>query len=306
MTDPGHPTAPAIDSYLPTDARDGLARQAGAAPEWRSWLTLLETALAEADREPWRQVDLRFAPARPADAPLLEGARIQVDARAAARFTAELLRAAISQPADSPPAPLSGTGSLHPLRLIDAGLRQDDDALLHLAEQAGLPDGVAAAIAHFAILPLLLEAGRRAKPAVPPDWTAGYCPVCAGWPTLVELRGLERRRVLRCGRCATGWERDTLHCPFCDERDHRRQGALVPDQEAELLRIETCETCKGYVKAITTLRPKPAWALPLEDLRTLPLELTAMERGFRRPERPAWALTIGIGARPDVPAGGGR
>lgn len=303
MTDPGNRTAPAIGTYLPTDARDALAHQRDVAPEWRSWLTLLETALTEADREPWRRVDLRFAAARPVDAPLLEGARVHVDGPATARFIVALVRAVATDP---PAAARSPADALDPLRLIDAGLRQDDDALLDLAGQAGLPEGVPGAIAHFAVLPLLLEAGRRAIPAIPPGWTAGYCPVCAGWPTLVELRGLERRRVLRCGRCATAWERDTLHCPFCGERDHRHQGALAPDQEAELVRLETCDTCKGYVKTITTLRSKPAWALPLEDLRTLPLELAAMERGYRRPEQPGWVLTLGVAVRPDVAAGGGR
>ncbi len=304
MIDPRNHTAPVKSTqHLPPEAREALARQAEAAPEWRAWLTLLEMALAEADREPWRNGDIRFAAARPSDAPLLEGARIHVDASAAARLATGLLRAATGQQGDGPDRLPDG---LQPLRLLDAGLRQDEDGLRGLAESAGLPEGTLGTIAHFAGLPLLLEAGRRALPALPSDWRAGYCPVCAGWPTLVELRGLERRRVLRCGRCAAGWERDTLHCPFCGERDHRRQGSLVPDQEAELVRVETCETCHGYVKSITTLRPKPSWALPLEDLRTLPLELMATERGFRRPDRSAWPLTLGVAAAADVVAGGGR
>jgi FdhE protein len=110
----------------------------------------------------------------------------------------------------------------------------------------------------------------------------------------VELRGLERRRVMRCGRCAAAWEREVLHCAFCGERDHRRQGMVTAADEEHRVRVETCASCGGYLKGLTTLRPLPAWALPLEDLRTLPLELTVLERGFRRPTTPGWMATLAV------------
>lgn len=297
MTDRRHSTEPPAPSFLPPDARAALIRQGESTPEWKPWLGLLETALRHADDDAWRGVDLRFAAARPADAPLLEGARVLVDRPATDRLVADLLRCAL--PPDGMPS-----FDPHGQRLIEAALRQDLTIFASggSAEQ-GAPS-VLSAIAHFAVMPLLLEAARRAVPAIPPDWGAGYCPVCAGWPTLIEMRGLERRRVLRCGRCATGWGRDVLHCAFCGERDHRRQGSLLPDDEAELLRLEVCRACNGYVKVITTLRPKAPWAIALDDLRTLPLEWTALERGYRRPERPAWVLSSAVAERTDVAAGG--
>lgn len=297
MTHHGHSTGPTTASFLPPDARAALNRQGESTPEWRPWLGLLETALRHADDDAWRRVDLRFAAARPAQAPLLEGARVLVDRRATERLVADLLGSA--QRPDVRPRI-----DPHPQRLLEAGLHQDVASL----DPGGAADGgdppVPSALAHFAVMPLLLEAARRAVPAIPPDWGAGYCPVCAGWPTLVEMRGLERRRLLRCGRCATAWARDVLHCVFCGERDHRRQASLLPDDAAELLRLEVCDACQGYVKVITTLRPKEPWAIALDDLRTLPLEWTALERGYRRPERPAWTLSVGVAARTDVAAGG--
>lgn len=307
MTHRPHNYDPVNGPSLPPDAAPAFARQAERTPEWRPWLRLLETALRHADHDAWRGGDVRFAAARPAMAPLLEGARMLVDRQAAADLVADLFRAAAHPTEASADLDQAGVdrAGLDPLLILEAGLRQDRTILVRDGAPGDAEHALPGAIAHFAAMPLLLEAARRAVPAIPPAWSQGYCPVCAAWPTLVEMRGLERRRVLRCGRCATGWERDVLHCAFCGERDHRRQGSLVPDDEAELLRLEVCDACKGYVKVITTLRPKPPWLLALDDLRTLPLEWTALERGYRRPERPGWNLSARMGSHSDVAAGGG-
>jgi FdhE protein len=294
MTNP-HRTGIA-DAAWSEDARQAIREQAESTPESQPWLALLEMALEAADQESWRGTHVQLAARKPADAPVLEGARITVAGPATDALVSSLLETIeVSAAGGRGPDPgprLPGCSPLDPLQLIGAGIRQDRPALDRLAASAGLDGGVLATVAHFAALPLLLAAGRQSVDRVPSEWRAGYCPICAGWPTLVELRGLERRRVLRCGRCAAGWERDVLHCPFCGERDHRRQGALVPRDRGELLRVETCASCHGYVKSVTTLRPRPLWALPLEDLRTLELELGALERGFRRPDRPAWPLDV--------------
>jgi FdhE protein len=285
---------------LSDEARAALREQSDRAPEWRPWLGLLEVALDQADREGWRTADIRFSTTRQVDAPLLEGASIQVDPSTVADAYAALMAAA-----DAAAGPRTDSGAdagpADPLAMLGAGVRQDEAATSHLAGRAGLPAAFVATVSHFCAVPLLLEAARRAERAIPEGWRAGYCPVCGGWPTLAELRGLERRRVLRCGRCAAGWAREVLHCTFCGERDHRRQGALVPEEGGELVRIETCDTCGGYMKALTTLRPTPPWALPLEDLRTLPLELKAVERGFSRPGRPGWSLSVDIVPDKEMP-----
>jgi FdhE protein len=298
MTDHRQDSRPPRPTSLPPDAAAALREQAASTPEWAPWLRLLEAALRHADLQAWHDADVQIASARPVEAPLLEGARVRVDGPAAARLVSDLLRGAgVDAAPGSVPAP-------DPLAVVDAGLRQDGDALARLMAPSDPGRPVPSAVAHFAALPLLLEAAGRAASMIPRGWTPGYCPVCAAWPTLVELRGLERRRVLRCGRCATGWERDVLHCAFCGERDHRRQGSLVPDQEAELVRVEVCHSCHGYLKSVTTLRPRAVWAMALDDLRTLSLDLAALERGYRRPERPAWPLSLAALERTDVAAGG--
>lgn len=283
------PTPPSRATvHLPPEAADAFRDQAAATPDGAPWLRLLEAVLRAADEPAWREADIRFAAGRPADAPLLEGARLLVDARAADALAAALLDGSGAH-----------TRALDPIALLAAGL--DPTGADRAAAQTGLPPDAAATVAQLMSRPILLEAARRAAPAVPPDWQNGYCPLCGDWPAVVEQRGLERRRVLRCGRCATGWHRPVLRCPFCDERDHRRQGSLVPDEGGELVRVETCDSCLGYLRSTTTLRARPPWALWLDDLRTLPLELAALDRGFRRPERAAWTLEVGVSPRGGTP-----
>jgi FdhE protein len=305
-----HPTIAAGPAWSGA-ARQAIRDQAHSTPEWRVWLGLLEIALTAAARDVWRGMGVQLAAGRPAGAPVLEGARITPPGAATDALVADLLLSVAPGDAGNGRPESRATGGLRSvdsLELLGCGVRHDRPGIDRLAAMAGVAGGVLATVAHFATLPVLLEAGRRAAERVPPDWRAGYCPVCAAWPTLVELRGLERRRVLRCGRCATGWQRDVLHCPFCGERDHRRQGALVPEEGGELLRMETCGSCHGYLKAVTTLRPGPFWVLPLEDLRTLELELSAIARGFRRPDRPAWPLRLALTPDGDgpVPTSRGR
>jgi FdhE protein len=119
-------------------------------------------------------------------------------------------------------------------------------------------------------------------------------PVCGGWPTVAESRGLERARRLRCGRCGGDWAYPALRCPFCANDDHERLGSLVPEGQAEARRVETCSVCQGYVKQVATLR---AWAgdeVALADLASVDLDLAALEHGFARPETAAWSLAVRV------------
>jgi FdhE protein len=288
-----HPYSPALSRVDDPALRGELTALADANPEWHPWLALLERTLAALDEPVWHDAELRIAAARPADAPLLAGARLALPAGHAEAWLCALLGAV--EPGGEP-AP--ATAGLDAVALLAAGLRQDVAAGAALAREAGAEEGFVAAVANCMALPPLHASARRLASTLPEGWREGYCPLCAGWPALAELRGLERRRVLRCGRCATAWERAVLHCVFCGERDHRRQGALVPDGAEELVRVETCSGCQGYLKALTALRPLPAWALPLEDLRTVELDLVALEKGFRRPPPPPLDLALEI-----VPAG---
>ena len=162
-------------------------------------------------------------------------------------------------------------------------MRQDSWELAAAADRAGVEQGSLTSVAHLAALPLLQSCGRLLADQVPRHWPHGYCPICASWPILAERRGLDRSRRLRCGRCGVEWEVEWLFCVYCSEREHEQLGSLVPDDTGETLKVETCASCRGYLKSIATLQAIPPFELFLRDLETVELDLIALERGYGRP-----------------------
>jgi len=252
-----------------------------ATPESDAWLTLLETALAESeDGAVWEAAVPSPAPERPVKAPLLAHTRITLDARATRGWVRRLLTLALPGEARK----------VDEIALLDAALSHDDEALDALARAGGADPSVLRVAGQMALLPLLQACARRLAPDVPAAWWEGYCPVCGAWPAVAEYTGLERKRQLRCGRCGAGWAIPLLRCVYCDETHHDNLGYLTPEAGEQSRKIEVCNTCKGYLKAVTTVRPLAPWAILVDDLTTVPLDIAALERGYRRPERPGYAL----------------
>ena len=80
--------------------------------------------------------------------------------------------------------------------------------------------------------------------------------------------------------------------------DSQRLGVLRPRQHGTTGQIDTCTTCKGYVKSHFTLQALPTYAVILEDLVTVPLDIAALDGGYARPERPGYALASRLAASP--------
>lgn len=252
--------------------RSALIRQQN--PESERWLRLVEAAFAEADEsEAWADAELTVASERPVHAPLLHQSQIAVRQRALHRWVRKVLDLATAD------------ASLEPVELVEAAVCQDDSRLETPALRV---------VAQMTALPLLQTCGRALAAQLPASWSEGYCPACGAWPTLAEFRGLERKRWLRCGRCATGWEVAWLRCPFCDETQHTNLGYLAPEDGETTRKVEVCDSCKGYVKAEPTVKPLAPWEIVLDDLATVPLEVAALERGYHRPERPGFELKVKV------------
>lgn len=290
------------------DRAERLAAARRSAPEAAAWLDLLAIALEAAESAPWNTLDPRLQAARPADAPVLHEATVEVDGRAAGRLLRRLFDAAALQ-ATGPAATLGSLrhDALDPLAVLEAAAGHDSAGLDAMAAMAGADPRAFRVVSELAALPMLRGCALAAAPRIPTDWRQGYCPCCGSWPTLVEVRGIERRRRLRCGRCAADWSLPLLRCAFCAETDHRNLAGLVPDGQEHNRRVEGCLTCGGYVKGLTTLGALPDWSLHLEDLATLELDLAAAERGWTRPETSGYAAAVRI-AQPDarVSLAGGR
>ncbi len=249
---------------------------------WQPWLDLLGMVLDEASDQSWAGIEPAVSE-REAGAPLLHGATVRLDSlRAGGLVRALAERVGILDAA-----------AMQPSRLIRAAIERDDAAISRTAERVGASHDSLTVIAQLAAMPLLHAAARSLDPGVPARWQRGYCPVCGTWPSLVEMRGIERERRLRCGCCAADWRLPVLRCAFCGELDHHLLGSLIPEGDEQRRRIETCESCHGYLKVVMTLGALPPRTLALQDLATVPLDFVAQGRGYERPSSAGWPVRMG-------------
>ena len=266
---------------------DGLVREH---PEWRGWLTVMQAALARAHESAWQTIAVTPALNGSAGAAWLAGARIEMDEGLALRWVRDLLR--IAADAGAPTGRAAAVGRRR-AAAVDAGaflraaVELDVPALEAAGAAGGLGADLARALAHPAALPLLAACASRA--GAQPGWDRGYCPVCAAWPAVAELRGLEASRQLRCGRCGADWATAWLACVYCGNDDHRELGGLVSESAGAMRRVDTCARCRGYLKSVTTLTARTHAEVVLEDMATVGYDVGALGREAIRPG--------GLGAR---------
>ena len=179
---------------------------------------------------------------------------------------------------------------------LQSALDGDAEAISRAARERDLDPGAFASLLEFALQPVLWAATDRCAELTDVDkWDRGYCPICGAWPALAELVGAEKRRVLRCGRCGAWWSWLVLLCPYCGNDDHRslgtlREAVVRPDPASPAAaeppsrdRVDVCERCHGYVKAVATFTSVPTVRLAAEDAATVHLDLGAREAGYTRP-----------------------
>ena len=252
-------------------------------------------AQREAERPHWA----RFVPALEHQGdggrPLLDGAVISVAPKLIERWVRHILALAAAAGTEVEPlANAVAAGRLNPSLLFETGVSQDVDRFHEIARVERDYRGVLRGLASLIAMPMLQTCWRAWAERVPPDWTYGYCPVCGGWPALAEIRGLDGARHLRCGCCGSDWRTEWLRCPFCREGDHENLGSLVSPEGLGRQSIEVCDVCRGYVKTITTLTAIRADDVLLHDLATLPLDMAALERDYRRPAARGSAIAVGV------------
>jgi FdhE protein len=271
---------------LSPGARRQIETLLAAQPEAAPWLGVVSAVLEEAGDPAWDAVaaEATLLAERAPGAPLLAGAHVPLDRNLAARWVRHVLELAGNAGAEAASLrEAASSGELDPLALLAAAVNADGERLEALARRLGTdPDALATAAA-LAVMPLLQALRRRFGAAVDPRWSEGICPLCGGWPLLAELRGLERTRRLRCGRCGGDWTQPGIRCPYCGVTGHEARSALVSEEEREARKVETCAACRGYLKVVSTLQ---AWAgdeVALADLATVDLDLVALGREYERP-----------------------
>lgn len=111
-------------------------------------------------------------------------------------------------------------------------------------------------------------------------WRRPTCPTCGALPVMARLveKDAGRERQLVCGCCATRWGWRRVGCPYCGNEAADRL-ALLELEGPSGLRLDVCESCKGYLK---TYAGQGQEALFLADWPTLVLDAMAGERGYVR------------------------
>jgi FdhE protein len=276
-----------------TEIRPRLDAAAQRHPDGRAWLTLLAETLRELQAPAWAAIVPQPDPQRPVAAPLLARVTLAVDQNMVRRWVRRLLQQA-AKFTNSSTAPLAAidTRRFDPLPLLEAAMCLDEIRLADLAKANETDLGALGALMQLATLPLMQACGLHLTRQVPIDWSYGYCPVCGAWPTLAEVRGLERTHRWRCGRCGGDWGLALLRCPYCGEASHQRLGSLTTENDEATCTVDTCLTCKGYIKTRAVLQPTPPYAVILEDLSTVDWDIVALERGYRRPTQPGYPLGV--------------
>lgn len=260
-------------------------------------LALLQAEALRAAAEPsWRAAAPAFVHS-PAEQgwPLLHGQTLALDAEAPGALLARLVDVAAARGIEGAPAMRRALSSrlLDGLDVLEASITFDASGVARQAEAATVDAALLGTLGQIATIPLLQACGQQAQQLlVGAPWEAGYCPICAAWPTLAELRGLERRVWLRCGRCASGWPFAHQRCTFCGQDDHRRLAYLAPEDDRETARAVVCEACGGYVKMVTTIGALAPAEVLLKDMATLELDVAAVDRGYARPQTPGYRLEL--------------
>jgi len=177
----------------------------------------------------------------------------------------------------------------NPLPAYDAGavarLLSDLEAVLADAGAGGASSPeLLEALSKYAVRPAFRRWGTDAMALFPegPRWDRGACWVCGEPALLAELRGNVQARHLRCGRCAASWGYPRLACVHCRNDEPSTRGVLLPSVRAGTSRVETCDVCRGYLKAVITYDPVPPDLLAVVDLETVPLDFLARARGYER------------------------
>jgi FdhE protein len=270
-------------------------------PEWRPWLTLVEEVLRETRDSKWEA----FVPEPPgpqeSKVPLLAGAKLALEITAVGGWFERLLQTAYRSGAPKM-STLNGIQQkrLNTVDLFKFSLCQNGTWLQETAIDLGVDADALQAITLLAPIPFLQACNRRWAPSISESWMEGYCPVCGAWPAFAEMRGIERSRYLRCGRCGGGWQAQCLSCSYCGMTDHEELISLVPEKSGSNAVIDACKRCLGYVKTFTTLQGSPPAQVMVDDLASVDLDIAALEQGYRRPVGAGYALDINIVQKPSL------
>jgi formate dehydrogenase accessory protein FdhE len=113
-----------------------------------------------------------------------------------------------------------------------------------------------------------------------------FCPFCGGRPQVSYLQfdasSEGANRNLICAACLFSWSFRRGVCVNCGEESPSKL-AYFQAEENNHVRVETCDSCRSYIKAVDLT--KLGTAVPLvDDVANAALDLWAAERGYAKIE----------------------
>ena len=153
---------------------------------------------------------------------------------------------------------------------------------LILAEWAGTPpeSDHARFFARAVLQPFAESLAMRGTLAT--ESTPSICPFCSAKPVAAVLRGEGSggKRWLLCSMCATEWAFRRLVCANCGEEDKTRLPVYTAP-EFKHVRVEACDTCRTYIKAVDLT--VDGHAVPVVDeIASVALNIWAAEHDYSK------------------------
>lgn len=263
-------------------------------PDWTPWLAVVDEIVAESGADAWEAAVPENVQFRPPE-PILAGATISLPVAAVSSLMKRLLRTA-ARSGSAKMASLESMAKPEPdaLKLFEAAIRQDARYIEETATAAGADAEAFHAVVMLAPVPLLQACRARWASLLAGDWDEGYCPICGSWPAFVEVRGIERTRCCRCGRCGAAWHTPGLRCLYCGNADHADLATFVNDRAGAQPVADVCRRCLGYMKTLTRLLGCPPASVMLDDLATIEIDIAAVNEGYSRPAGAGRALEMTV------------
>jgi FdhE protein len=199
-------------------------------------------------------------------APAAELLRFYVEV---ARFQRSVEQAALpAMPLDSPE--------------LDGILRPHIERLFDLMKRIAPPEVAQEAGFHRQLVLQAYAECQARQSGVSRTSVQPLCPFCGEKPVVAALRpaGDGGKRSLICSLCFTEWEFRRLLCPQCGEEDREKLPIFMAEQFPHV-RVEACDSCRSYMKAIDLT--KDGLAIPeVDELASVALDLWADQQGYTK------------------------
>ena len=171
--------------------------------------------------------------------------------------------------------------ALDPRSLFSALLKAEDAYFQKVGIDLGIEKKALAFVAYSSIKPSVVHCAEQLSSYLDPaqPWDKGFCPICGSVPgfSLFEDEG---QRFLFCGFCWHRWAAQRIYCPFCENKDSSTLHYYFSEEEKNY-RIDACDSCKTYIKAVDKRNLDRLIYPPLEFIATLHLDIKAQEKGFK-------------------------